>query len=218
MADMVHITVDIHEDNSNIMEEIVKRDIGHVKMRHMETSDVQLSFNKCTVMIEMKRTDFDKSLQDGRLHDQISRCTLMSNFAVLIVEAWSPYVHPDDDADDINEKIRKHQMTIRTLNRKVTVEETDDVIETVDIIQEIARDMERGKLNNLRRPVIIHPGLSGPMKILCGLPNVKEVLAERILEKFGTVRKALDNLDLWTEIHGMGNKKLERIKDVLEEE
>jgi len=208
----VLIFIDVHEDSSEIMEEIIDRELGLVKMIHMEESDVKLIYKDCIVMIEMKRTDFDSSLHDGRLHSQISRCTLMSNFPILIVEGWKPR---QTGREDVYETVRKHEKTIRTLNRKITTYETRNCQESCDIISEIVRDLESGRLQNIRRPVIIQPGLSPRMNFICNLPNIKETLAERILKVYQTPENAMVHLDDWHEdIEGIGKKIQEQVKIV----
>jgi len=216
---MIEIIVDIHEQDSEVAEKIASRELGACHMRHMETGDVVLRHDFYTVGLEIKRgQDFDNSLKSGRLHDQIARLTENFDFPILIIEDWHPFVGEHDIDEDIEEKRRKHAMTVRTLNRRICTYSTPHLDATVDLIAELCRDLEMKKLNVLRRPVIIAEGVSNQMKILCALPNVKETIAERILKKYKTVSNALSNLESWTEIHGIGTKKLEKIRRTLEDE
>jgi len=215
--EIVQITVDIHEENSGILEEIQSRGLEAIQ-EHMETSDVRLSYRGKTVGLEIKRkSDYMNSLKDRRLKDQI--CRLHNNFdwQVLIVECAEPYIHDDDDGYTIEEKLRKYKMSLRTLNRRLTVYETSDQNETVNIIEEIARDLKANKLFVMRRPVIIDAEMSGPMKFICGLPHVKHTIGERILDRYGCAKHALDDVDKWIDIDGIGKVKLAKIKDTLME-
>jgi len=219
--DFVFIHVDVHEQDSEVAQVISARDMGVVSSEHLETGDVVLRYNCYTVGIELKRgADFDHSLKTGRLHDQIARCTEEYDFPILIVEGWKPWMTDDDDDHSIAEKVRKHEMTIRTLNRRVTTYETKDMRETLEILEELVRDLKMRKLNVLRRPVILREGLSDAMNIICSLPTIKETLAERILDEYETPCNALginlESLDRWMEIEGIGKKKLANIKAALE--
>ena len=217
MDDFVEIVVDVHEKDSCVFEAIANRQLGICKMKHLETADIVLRWGGKTVAIEVKRgADFQNSLHSGRLHDQLSRLR-MYDFPILIIEDWHPYV-TDDNRDDVPDITRRHKMTVRTLNRKVTVYETAHLEETCDIISELVRDLKDNRLFVLRRPVIIAEGVSNQMKVLCALPSVKETIAERILDKFGTVSNALANLESWLEIDRIGPKKLEKIRSTLEDE
>lgn len=219
MTEMIEIIVDIHEQDSEVADYIARRQLGACHMRHLKTGDVILRYKCYTVGIEIKRgQDFNNSLKSGKLHNQIARCTNHFDFPILIIEDWKPFVGDDDDHASIKEKVRKHKMTVNTLNRRITTYETKHLEATVDLIEEMCRDLKMKKLNVLRRPVVVEPGLSDQMKVICSLPNVKEILGERILDKYGTVKDAMADLDNWIGIKGIGNMKLIRIKRTWEEE
>ena len=217
MTELVQIYVDIHEADSEIFEAIAYRKLGVCTMKHLESGDVIIFYRHRSVILEIKRNqDFLNSLKSGRLHNQI--CKMYDyDFPMLIVEDYHPYMTPDDDKESIKEKVRLHEKTLRTLNRRITVQSTPHLSATVDLIEEIVRDMKAGKLFVMRRPIQIDPELSDSMNVICSLPNVKQILGERILDKYGTVEKALADVDNWTEIDGIGKVKLARIKRTLEE-
>jgi ERCC4-type nuclease len=137
---------------------------------------------------------------------------------MLIIEDWHPWVGEEDDKESIKEKVRLHEKTLRTLNRRITVAETPHLSATVDLIEDIVRDMKNGKLFVMRRPIAVEEDMTDSMKVICSLPNVKRILGERILDKYGTVGKALADVDNWTEIDGIGEVKLARIRNTLEDE
>jgi ERCC4-type nuclease len=218
-AELIEIHVDIHEQDSEVAHYISARDLGVVIIGHMVTGDVVLMYRGYTVGIEIKRgADFDNSLKSGRIHDQLCRLTESYDFPILIVEDWHPYVGREDDAESISEKKRKHDMTIRTLNRRVATYETPHLEATLDLVEELCRDLKKNKINVLRRPVKVEEDMMDQMKFICSLPNVKRVLGERILDRYKTPENALANLDNWTEIDGIGKVKLARIKRTLKEE
>lgn len=208
------ITVDIHEDNSGIHELIIARDMGHTKMHYMEVSDIHINYNGYNVMIEIKRgTDLDHSLHTGRLHNQLANMTEECDFPILIIEDWK--LHPKDRTpDEIVKSFESHCKIVRSLNRKVTTYETSGKGVTVDVIEDIVKALVSGRLNVLKRPIVVLEGLSAKMKILCSFPGVNEVLAERILKEYGTPQNAIIYMDDWMNVAGLGKKKIEAIKKV----
>ena len=219
VSDLVEIVVDIHEKDSEVFEAIGYRKLGVCKMASLETGDIILRYKFYTIGIEVKRgVDFQNSLKSGRLHNQLARLTEGFDFPILIIEDWHPYIAPDDDKETIAEKVRLHEMTVRTLNRRVCTYETPHLEATVDLIAELVRDLKANKLNVIRRPVTVEEEMTDDMVVICSLPNVKRFLGERILDKYGTVEKALADVDNWTDIDGIGKVKLARIKRTLEEE
>lgn len=218
-AELIEIMVDVHEQDSEVAHYIGIRDLGVVQSKHMDTGDVVLRYRQYTVGIEIKRgQDFSNSLKSGRIHDQLCRLTETYDFPILIVEDWHPWKGDLDDAESLKEKRIKHAKTVRTLNRRVCIYETKHLEETIDIIEELCRDLKMKKINVLRRPVVVEEGMTDNMKVICSLPNVKRVLGERILDEYGTVDKALADIDNWIEIQGIGKVKLARIKSTLEDE
>lgn len=218
-AELIEIMVDVHEQDSEVAHYIGLRDLGVVMLKHMETGDVILRYRHYTVGIEIKRgQDFSNSLKSGRIHDQLCRLTETYDFPILIIEDWHPWKGDQDDAESMKEKRRKHEKTVRTLNRRVCTYETPHLQATVDLIEELCRDLKMKKINVLRRPVVVEEGMTDNMKVICSLPNVKRILGERILDKYGTVDKALEDRDNWIEIQGIGKVKLARIIRTLTEE
>lgn len=209
------VYVDVHERDSGLLDALITMGLV-AEEKHMESGDVVIYYQAKSVGIELKRVqDYTNSMKEGRLKDQICRLYDNYDWPVLIVEAWKPWVRDDDTGETISEKVRKYRMSLRTLNRRLTVYETDNQEQTVNIIEEIVRDLKAGKLFVMRRPVIVEPELSQPMKVICSLPNVKQVIGERILGKYGSVSKALDDIDNWTDLDGIGKVTLGKIKDVL---
>ena len=211
------IIVDVHERNAGLLEAIQSRGLD-AEEGALPSGDVSIQDSKKSVGVELKRgSDFTHSLYDNRLSNQI--CVMDDNFdfSILIVEAWKPWVTDDDNDHSISEKVRKTEKAIRTLNREITLQETKDMNDTVNYISDIVRDFISGKLFFKKRPIIIESEMTRPMRFICGLPNVKQVIGERILDTYGCAKHALDAVDKWEEIDGIGKVKLAKIKDTLME-
>lgn len=65
--------------------------------------------------------------------------------------------------------------------------------------------------------VVVEDDMADSLKVVCSLPNIDRVIGARILEQYGNPINALNHLDSWEEIEGIGKKKLDRIKSILEE-
>ena len=206
------IVIDIHESDSGIFEEIKARGY-EATVKSLPIGDITINHNHRNVAIEIKRkSDYSNSLKDGRLKEQI--CKMDSfDFSMLIVEAWTPYFSGEPDIDKIAESVRKHEMSIRTLNRRLPTYETKDQDATLNLIEEIIRDMVNGKLYYMKRPIIIEKELSDSLKILCSCRHVSRVRGERLLEVYGTPEGAFNALDVWHELGiGLTLERSERIK------
>lgn len=216
--ELIEIFVDVHESDSDIFSAIGARGLGICTMKHMESGDVVLlSPFLFTVGIELKRgSDFENSLHSGRLSQQICGLYEHYDFPVLIIEDWHPFVGEDDTEDTIKEKVRTHEMTIRTLNRRICVYESKHQEHTIDIITELVRDLKARKLNVIRRKVIIEPGLTPPIAFLASLPHIGVTKAEDLLYKYKSVKEALANVDSWVEFNGITTERLAEIKVIWE--
>jgi len=208
---MLTITVDVHEADSKVMDEIVKRNIGHVKMKHMESSDIRLDFMGKSVGFELKRQhDLDHSLHSGRLHNQICRMYDEFDCVYLIIEDWKMW-----GKGDLVKGHERHCKTVRSLNRKIATYESTGEGVTCDIIEDIAKALISGQLLHVKRPIIVLEGLSDELKVLCGLPGINETLGQRLIDKYTTPEFAMASLHTWVDdIEGIGDKKVQRIQEV----
>ncbi len=220
MSELVEIVVDVHEQDSEIFEAIGYRKLGVCKMASLETGDIILRHKFYTIGIEVKRgSDFSNSLHSGRLLNQLAKLTESFDYPILIIEDWHPYVAPDDDKESIAEKVRLHKMVVRTLNRKICVVETKHLQESVDVIAELVRDLKMKKLNVLRRPITVEEEMSNSMKVLCSFPQVSRSRAEAIIDRYKSVKNALDNLHCWPDLKiGLTEARCESVRRAWEDE
>ena len=217
---MPHIFVDVHEDDSDIFRDLTARQLGVVQGgESLKIGDILIRYKDYDVGIEIKRKqDFTNSLQDGRLHNQIYKLTKAFNFPILIVEGWQPWVGPDTEEKEIIKKENAHNKTIRTLNRRICTYETREQMDTVDLISDIVRDLKIGKLNVLRRRVILQDDRDPQVNLLAGLDNIGVSRALDLLEMFGTPEKAFENLDEWILVDGINKKRLTKIMNIWNQE
>lgn len=212
------IYIDVHEDDSGLIDVLESRGIGNCQRLSLETGDVVIRHNGHEVGIEIKRVhDYLNSLHSGRLSDQLFRMLQTYDFPILIVEGWKPFVGDDTTAEDVEETVTKYNKSIRTLNRRICVIETADQQDTADVIEGFIADINAKKFHYLRRKVILQE-TSPQLKVLCSLPNVSIARAEEILDIWGSPRRAIEFVDEWTEINGITQERMEKIKEILEGE
>lgn len=219
MSELVEIKVDVHEQDSEVFDRISGRSLGACQLTNLKTGDVVLRYNFYTVGLEIKRgSDFDNALREDRLHDQLCRLTQAFDFPVLVIEDWHPYKADGDEEEDMKEKVRLHEMTVRTLNRRIATYETPHLEATVDLIAEMVRDLKMKKLNVLRRPVIVEDDLDPAIKILCGFPQVSKSRAEELLIKYKSAKNAIEHMDEWPEMKiGLTKDRVRTIRFAWEE-
>ena len=197
------IFVDIHEDDSGLFDELKKCDIGEVIKKHMETGDVVIRYGGFDVGIEVKRlSDFTNSLYSGRLHNQLVRLTEEFSYPLLIIEGEGRGDYSQD------------RKAIRSLNRKICVYETEDMGDTISIIESIIKDIKLKKFQYLRRKIVIIDDCDPQLVFLSGLPNISLARAKELLDLFGTPENAFTHLDEWIEIDGISEGRLKIIKDI----
>jgi DNA excision repair protein ERCC-4 len=209
------IVVDIHEKESGLFEDIYARNIGDCTEEYLLSGDVAISYGDKTVGIEMKREhDLDNSLRDNRLKNQIINMNIVYNVSFLIIQEWHPHVTEFDNEYTLANKVRIHDKTVKTLNRRVITYETLTQSESIEVIEDIIKDMISGKLFHMtRKPVDI--GADNPqIDLISRLPNVGIERATLILEAYGTPLNALNNVNKW-DIPGITADRIDVIKSIL---
>jgi ERCC4-type nuclease len=210
------IIVDIHEKESGLFEDIYARNIGDCTEEYLISGDVAISYGDKSLGIEVKReSDYENSLYSGRLTNQIVNMAEVYDMSFLIVENWHPHFI-DFDEKVIADKVRRHELSIRTLNRRVICYETKNQIETLDLIEEIIKDLVSGKLFQMKRKAINVLSDSPSVSFIASLPNVGVERARLILEKFRCPLDALNNIDAWEEVPGITSKRVDEIKKILQ--
>ncbi|MBS3128560.1 hypothetical protein J4410_05420, partial [Candidatus Woesearchaeota archaeon] len=207
------IVVDHREKGSPVLKQLL--DLGcHIKLEQLKSADFLLSGR---VGVEYKTTeDFVNSIIDGRLLAQMKE--LKENFErpLLIIEGNEEVYY-----------VRKiHTNAIRGMLAAITISfgipllQTKSPQETAGILALIAkREQEfENRDVNLR-------GEKKPLSlkelqeyIVSSLPGIGPKLAKPLLEKFGSVKNIVNaSLDELKEIELIGEKKAQRIREVLDE-
>ncbi|MDD5010255.1 MAG: ERCC4 domain-containing protein [Syntrophorhabdaceae bacterium] len=197
------IYIDIHESDSGLFEDMKERDIGQCTVRHMETGDVVIRHDNFEIGCEVKRkNDFENSLHSGRLHDQIFRLTQTYDFPILIVEGWE-----GNDYD-------LHRKALRTLNRRICVLSTDDQADTIDLFESFIKDINAKKFQYLRRKIVLIDDIDPQISFLASLPNISVTRARELLDLFGSPENAFTHINEWSEINGITEDRLFKLKAI----
>ncbi len=214
---MPNIIVDIHEKDSGLFEDIFSRNMGDCTEEYLISGDVSISHNDKTIGIEIKReADFTNSLHSGRLSNQIVNMAELFDMSFLIVENWHPFLGDNDDEYTLADKVRKHELTIRTLNRRLITYETKNQNETIDLISEIIGDLTSGKLFRVKRKAVCIEIDTPSIVMLASLPNVGIERATAILNRFLTPLNAFSKIDEWETLKiGLTADRIDKIKEIL---
>lgn len=110
-----------------------------------------------------------------------------------------------------------------TEKQGVTVVETFDALHTALFIYQKLKDIlgkEKERKRRKQVPIIrLKPKLSSVSQqqifFLAGLPGISTVRAQKILEVFKTPMKAIQNVDKWKQLRGIGPQTIKEIKKIL---
>jgi len=209
------LIVDIHEHESGLFEDIYARDLGDCTEEYLLSGDVSIGHKDKLLGMEIKRgPDFENSLHSGRLSNQIVNMAELFDMSFLVVEGWHPFVTDSDDEYTIAEKVRKHELTIRTLNRRLITYETREQNQTIDLLGEIIKDLTSGKLFQMKRKDVGVATEYPQQGFLSRLPHVGVQTATEILKAYLTPANAFNHLDDWVEIPGITEKRLKEIREI----
>ncbi|HEC82839.1 MAG TPA: hypothetical protein ENI53_03025 [Thermoplasmatales archaeon] len=184
-----------------------------VEIKQLPVGDYILSHR---VAVERKRAeDFLDSLVKKRIFEQITRLRDAYEKSILIIENEGLFSRNID-----NRAIYGAIACILT-DYDVSVIRTRDAEETASLIYAIAtREQFKKKREVCLRGKKPRMNLHEWQRFIVeGLPNVSAVLAKRLLNHFGNVRRVMNaSIQELQEVEGIGKKKAELINEVVERE
>jgi ERCC4-type nuclease len=165
------------------------------------------------VAVERKtNADFIDSLVDGRLFDQLKQLKAYPR-PFLVLEGESLYGHRNVSAEAILGAV-----AAVCIDLGIPVLQTKDPLDTARFLVAVAKREQQRE----NRKIAVRHGKpqsddDRQMYILCGLPGVSEVLAGRLLERFGSVGAVLSatTTDL-AAVEGVGPAKASEIRRILD--
>ena len=206
----MYITVDDRERSSGLIELLVNTGI-EVTIRHLPCCDYIINNE---IAIERKTgRDFLVSIVDGRLFKQAKAMKNSLPRPIFLIEG-NPF---QVDMDFTPESIRGVILSLQVI-WYIPVLFSKSKADTCRIFKMIGeQEQTQTNLLTLRHGYRPKKLITRQLHILQGLPNVGPLLAKRLLEYFGNVRKVMQtDMETLSTIEGIGKKKAENICNVLD--
>lgn len=186
-------------------------DLGaSLEPRQLEVGDFVLSDR---VAVERKTTaDFVDSLVDGRLFDQLKALKAYPR-PFLLLEGESLHGHRNVSPEAVLGAVAAVAVDLG-----IPVVQTRDPLDSARFLAAVAK---REQQRDNRRLAVRHgkplADAERQLYVLCGLPGVSDVLARRLLDRFGSLAAVLaaSPVEL-AEVDGLGPAKASEIRRVLE--
>lgn len=206
----MRVTIDDRERSSGIIELLCE--VGfEVMVKRLPCCDYVINDK---IFIERKTgKDFLVSIVDGRLFHQARMMKKSLNRPIFLVEGNPFCVEMEFTAESIRGAILSLQ-TIWYIPVLFSKSKTD----TCQIFKMIGeQEQTQFDLLTLRHGYRPKKLITRQLHILQGLPNVGPILAKRLLEHFGNVRKVMQaDMKTLSTIEGIGKKKAETICSILD--
>lgn len=202
------VIVDSRERNPELLEALESKGIT-IDRRMINVGDFVLSDRVC---VERKTvSDFESSIINGRLFDQISRLREHYQFPMLIIEG--------DSADfRLGSMVMSGTIASLYIDHGIVALALRSATETAEIMACIAK---REQCNTSREPSAkggakAYTTEQLQKRIIGNLPGVGPKIAEMLLEHFGSV-KSISNAskDELMKVDKIGKKKAERIHSIV---
>lgn len=180
-----------------------------VKLVQLEVGDYIVSGRAA---VERKtREDFENSIIDGRLFEQVSRITSAYEKVIYVIEG-----HSFDGR--INRRALMGAISSLILNNNISLFFTRDAEGTAELISALAHkeQIESQHAVLLRKPIKRDDPNLAVLYVAAALPNIGEKTAEKLLLHFGTLQ-ALFNAteqDLMA-IKGIGKQRARQLAKIL---
>ncbi len=205
------ITVDNREQNSKVVENLSKEDI---KIETAQLSIGDYIISEDTAIERKEVSDFLKSVIDGRLFSQARSLSENYRQPVLILEGEGLY-----EKRNIEDNAIYGALSSLACDFRIPVLFTKDQDETTSLLSTmVQRKEEKGGSKTVRKGKKSMSARDRKRYILEGLPSISGVLAERLLEHFGSVREVFtaDEEEL-QEVEGIGPSTAEKILSTIAE-
>jgi len=209
----IKIIVDHREYHSNVAKKLVSKDV-EVEPRQLEVGDYILSSR---IGVERKNVDdYLNSLIDGKLFKQIQQLRDAYSRPILILEG----------EDLLTKRNISHNAIFGSLasisvDYGVTVFRTKNSLETADLMRVIAQreqkdDNKKVAIRGMKRQMSMH---ERQQFLVEGLPNVSAVLADRLLNHFGSIRAIVNaSEEELMEVEGIGKNIASEIVKLVNKE
>ncbi|MCD6589791.1 DEAD/DEAH box helicase [Candidatus Woesearchaeota archaeon] len=206
----LEIIVDYREKNSPVVKHLVKENIS-LRLANLPVGDFMIG----PVVIELKNVpDFVASIIDKRLIDQASRLAKTEKPLIIIQGEEDPYNQRNIHPNAIN-----GMLASIVVDYEIPIVWMRNPKETARFLVAIAKRFQGEKRNinpHIRKPATLKEQQE---YLIASIPGIGPMLARNLLRRFRSI-KAIANASLREieKVEGIGKKKAETIKKILEEE
>jgi len=209
----IKIIVDHREYHSNVAKKLVSKDV-EVEPRQLEVGDYILSSR---IGVERKNVDdYLNSLIDSKLFKQIQQLRDAYSRPILILEGEDLLTRRN-----ISHNAIFGSLAAISVDYGVTVFRTKNSSETADLMRIIAQreqkdDNKKVAIRGMKKQMSMH---ERQQFLVEGLPNVSAVLANRLLNHFGSIRAIINASEKeLMEVEGIGKNIASEIVKLVNKE
>ena len=206
------LTVIADDRENSVAKELSKMEVT-VRKKRLEVADFLVSDR--TVVERKRAEDFVDSLVDERLFSQLPELQQFEN-PVLIIEGEDLYSHRDVHPNSI-----RGALSSIAIDHKIPIIWTSDEKDTYEMLKTLAKREQEDQ----NRTVAIRGSKGARTEkelqefVVAGLPDVNTKLAERLLERFGSIEKIFTvEAEELKQVEGIGEKTANQIRSLIEKE
>jgi len=205
----LEMTVDNREQNSKVVENLSRKNIK-IQTAQLSVGDYIISENSAVERKEV--SDFLESVTDGRLFSQARELSNNYQEPVIILEGEGLY-----ERRNINENAIYGALSSLACDFRIPVLFTKNEEETASLLSTMLKRKKKKKNSSaVRKKKKSMSDRDRKKYILEGLPSISGVLAERLLEHFGSVRDVFQaGEEELQEVEGIGPSTAEKIISVI---
>ncbi|MFB6145159.1 MAG: DEAD/DEAH box helicase [Candidatus Nanohaloarchaea archaeon] len=200
----------IADDRENsVAKELSKIDVT-VRKKRLEVADFLVS--ERTAVERKAAEDFVDSLVDQRLFSQLPDLQQFDN-PIIIIEGKDLYSHRK-----VHPNAVRGALASIAIDHGIPILWTSDEKETSEILKSLAKREQEEKDQNIAiRGTRTAKTESELQKfVVAGLPDINTKLAERLLERFGSIEKVFTaSEEELKEVEGVGDKKAASIRELI---
>ncbi|MGC8687824.1 MAG: ERCC4 domain-containing protein [Candidatus Micrarchaeia archaeon] len=205
--EQIKLIIDNRERNINILK-ILEQTEASIEFQNLPVGDYILSDRIC---IERKTIrDFETSIIDGRLFDQINRIKDYYESPILLIEGEEEY--------KLNRNVIEGTLIAIYTDYNIPIIFSKNPEDTSRILYMIAK---REQINKKREPSQkgknrMYTNEDFQISIIGNLPGIGTKLAKQLLEHFGNIKNIANaNIEDLTKVEKIGKKKANHIFNII---
>ncbi|MHA1729303.1 MAG: DEAD/DEAH box helicase [Promethearchaeota archaeon] len=206
------LIADNRETKSSVVRNLALKGVDLI-LKNLPVADYIIPQNSQNVGIERKEAvDYNRSVIDGRLFDELHRLSQNFSTPILIVEG-----NPVGVTGVSKEAILGSLASI-IINMRITVLYSESSEETADIIFAFIKKVQEKKDSK----EIIYKRKTSSIaeaqeQVIGGIPGVNLIRAQELLTHFSNIKNIINaDEDELTDVKGIGSKTAKKIKEVSE--